>query len=296
MERRRFIKSLTASASLAVLPVGNALPEINKKLPVKTKISLNAYSFNAPLRSGEMNIDDMLEFAAETGFEGVDLTGYYFPGYPEVPTDEYIYHIKRKAFGLGLEICGSGVKNDFTLPDASARQAEKQLVKNWVQVTAKLGGQTLRIFSGAKVPEGYSRTQTFKWMIADIQECVKYAGQHGVVLAIQNHDDFLKTADEVEEVFRAIDSEYLGLMLDIGCYRGSDPFAEIEQTIRYAVTWQVKEEMHINRQPVKTDLSRLKNIIDKSQYRGYLPIETLGPGDPKQKVSLMYREVKKLFG
>jgi hypothetical protein len=47
---------------------------------------------------------------------------------------------------------------------------------------------------------------------------------------------------------------------------------------------------------VKTDLDRLKKIIEASSFRGYLPIETLGEGDPKQKVAYMFQEVKKRFG
>ena len=50
------------------------------------KLSLNAFSFDKPLRAGTMSLDDLLDFCAKTGFDGVDLTGYYFPGYPAVPT------------------------------------------------------------------------------------------------------------------------------------------------------------------------------------------------------------------
>ncbi len=297
MERRTFVKSLASVAPLAVIPFGNLSAEdfSAQALPVKTKISLNAFSFNDPLLSGEMNIDDMLEYAAETGFEGVDLTGYYFPGYPEVPSDEYIYHVKRKAFRLGIEICGSGVRNDLTLADVAAREAEKKRIKEWTIVAAKLGAQTLRIFAGQGVPDGYTRKQTFDWMVADIRECAEHAQRHGVMLALQNHNDFLQTADQVEEILKVINSEWVGLMLDIGCYRSADPFAEIKQTIKYAITWQVKEEMYVNQQAVKTDLGKLKKVIDESGYRGYLPIETLGPGDPKQKIAYMYKEVRKRF-
>src|SRR5512140_2821768 len=59
------------------------------------KISLNAFSFDKPLKAGTMTIDDMLDYCSKIGFDGVDLTGYYFPGYPDVPSDEYIYHIRR---------------------------------------------------------------------------------------------------------------------------------------------------------------------------------------------------------
>jgi sugar phosphate isomerase/epimerase len=297
MERRHFIQLAAAGVPAAFLPFGEIIACGGpSSLPPKVKISLNAYSFNKPLLAGEMTIDDMLNFAAQTGFEGVDLTGYYFPGYPAVPSDEYIYHVKQHAFKLGIEICGSGVRNDFTWPDAAKRAAEKRHVKDWVEVASKLGAQTLRIFAGKDVPEGYQWEQTAEWMADDVRECAEHARRYGVMLALQNHNDFLKTAAQVQNLFKKIHSEWAGLMLDIGCYRGADPFAEIAQTIPLAITWQVKEEMYIDNKPVKTDLDRLKKIIDASAYRGYLPVETLGEGDPKQKITCMYQEVKKRFG
>jgi Sugar phosphate isomerases/epimerases len=298
MKRRLFLKTAVSTVAFASLPLSEvfASSQQKKSLPVKTKISLNAYSFNNPLRSGEMNLDDLLEYAAKTGFEGVDLTGYYFPGYPQAPTDEYIYHIKHKAFSLGIEICGTGVRNNFVSADVAVREAEKKHVKEWILVASKLGAQTLRIFAGDAIHDGYTREQAFQWVVSSVKECAEYAKQHGVILAIQNHDDFLKTADQVEELLKAVNSEWVGLMLDIGSYRTtSDSFAEIEQTIKYAITWQIKEEMYVNQQVVKTDLDKLKRIIDASDFRGYLPIETLGAGDPKQKVDIMFKEVKKRF-
>jgi len=300
MERRHFFQLAVAGIPVAIFPFSQNIAGGSEKvslLPPKVKISLNAYSFNRPLMAGEMNIDDMLDFAAQTGFEGIDITGYYFPGYPAVPTDENIYHVKRHAFKLGIEICGTGVRNNFTLPDASKRATEKKHVKEWIEVASKLGAQTLRIFTGGNgAPEGYTWEQTADWIAADIRECAEYGRRNGVMLALQNHWDFLKTGDEVVNIFKKINSDWVGLMLDIGSYRSADPFAEIAQTIPLAITWQIKEEMFINNQPVKTDLDRLKKIIDASTYRGYLPVETLGEGNPKQKITYMYQEVKKKFG
>lgn len=42
----------------------------------------------------------------------------------------------------------------------------------------------------------------------------------------------------------------------------------------------------------KTDLQKVIAIIKSSGYRGYLPIETLGAGDPKIKVPLFLAEVR----
>ena len=297
MKRRNFFKSAAATTALAFLPFERltAVTGQARSMPARIKISLNSFSFNRPLMSGEMTMDDMLDYAAQTGFEGIDLTGYYFPGYPEVPTDEYIFHIKRKAFNLGLEICGTGVRNDFAQADPAAREAAIKHVKDWIVVASKLGGQTLRVFAGNGVPAGHRREEVFQWVVDCIKTCAEYGRNHGVVLAIQNHDDFLKTAGQVEELLKTINSEWVGLMLDIGSYQTADPYMEIRQTVKYAITWQLKEEVYINGKAVKTDIDKLKEIIVDAGFRGYLPIETLGEGDPKQKVALLFNEVKKRF-
>ena len=248
------------------------------------KLSLNAYSFNKQLTDGSMTIDDMLEFCADQGLMAADITGYYFKGYPNVPSDEVIYNVKRKAFSLGLEICGTGVRNDFTHADATKRRESVQLVRNWIDVCRKLGGQTVRIFSGTQKPEGYSRAQILEWMVADIRECVAYGKENGVVVALQNHDDFIKTAEDTIEIMEAIKSPWYGLMLDIGSFRTADPYDEIARTIKYAVTWQIKEKVFIKGQEVDVDAGRLMTLIRNSGFRGYLPLETLGEGDPKQKI------------
>src|SRR5262249_50102150 len=83
----------------------------------KLKTSLNAYSFNKALNDKSMTLLDLLDFCAKQNFDAIDATGYYFPGYPKVPTDQYINDFKRRAFVLGLDISGTGVRNNFATPD-----------------------------------------------------------------------------------------------------------------------------------------------------------------------------------
>ncbi len=265
--------------------------QTNKLL--RLKISLNAYSFNEPLRNGSMNLYDLLNFCAVNGFDAVDLTGYYFPGYPEVPTDEYLFGIKRKAFQLGLEISGTGVRNNFAETDPQKRKADIQLINKWIECAAKMGAPVIRIFSGTQLPDGYSWEQVAEWIIKDIGECVAYGKKHGVVVAVQNHNDFIQTAGQAERLIKMADSEWFGLILDIGSYRTGDPFLQIAQTARYAVNWQIKENLYVNGREEKTDLKRVMHIIKSSGYCGYLPIETLGSGDPKIKVPVFLAEVRK---
>lgn len=257
----------------------------------RIKIALNFYSFNTPLLDGSETLESVIDYCSDTGFAAIDPTGYYFEGYPQVPSDTYINHIKYHAFRQGIQISGTGVRNDFTLPDAAAREKEKQLVKDWVIVAAKLGAPVVRIFAGGGVPQGYTWEETARWVAKEINECGEYAKQYGITLAVQNHNDFLKTAEEVEKLFALIHSEAVGLMIDIGSYR-TDPYREIAQTVKYAVSWQIKESVFINGTETPTDIPRVMDIIRRSGYRGYVPIETLGKGAERERVKVMYEKIK----
>ncbi len=116
--------------------------------------------------------------------------------------------------------------------------------------------------------------------------------EYGVIIAVQNHNDFLKTAADVDRIFEMVDSPWLGLNLDIGGYRQHDPYMEIEQNIKYAVTWQIKENVWIDGKETPSDFVKLFGIIKESAYRGYLPIETLGAGDPYKKVPALLEKVQ----
>jgi sugar phosphate isomerase/epimerase len=298
IQRRKFIKNTSAIALLPAL--GFTRLDSYATPPSKAaniKLSCNLYSFNEPLTLGTMNLDSVIDFCADLGFDAIDPTGYYFPAYPQVPEDEYIYHIKQKAFLQGLAISGTGIRNDFTVPDKSKREADIDLIKKWVEVAAKMGAPLLRIFAGHDVPEGHTEEEVFEWVIEDIKTCVEYGKQHGVIIALQNHNDLLKTAEQVLHVIEEVDSDWLGLNLDIGSLRTTDdPYEEIAKLAPYACTWQIKENVYRNQQEEKTDINQIVKILKESGYRGYIPLETLGPGDPKEKLPPFLEEVRQALG
>ncbi len=298
-KRRNFLKALVAGSALITSTIllssqtTKSQEKIERPGGSKLKISLNSYSFNDPLRNGSITLSTLLDICAINGFDAVDLTAYYFPGYPAVPADDFIYALKKKAFLLGVDISGTGVRNDFTNPDENKRKEDILLVKKWIEVAEKLGAPVIRIFAGTQIPAGYTWEQVMMWMVKDIKECVAYGKQHGVIVAIQNHNDFIKTADQAQKIIEAVNSDWFGLVLDIGSYRSGDPYKQIEQTVKYAVNWQLKENMYVNGAEVKTDLNKVIGIIKASGYRGYVPIETLGAGDPAIKVPQFLAEVRK---
>lgn len=282
-----------------------AFGQETKKMPdTHIKLALNAYSFNdlligkgQPDNKPTLTLPELLDWCAVQNIEAIDVTGYYFPGYPGVPSDEYIYELKRKAFKLGIDISGTGIKNNFASPDPAVRKADVERAKQWIIVAEKLGAPVLRLFAG-EIPKGYENKwdEVAGWMIECYKECAAFGAQHGVIIGIQNHGDMLQTADQCIKVVKAVNSKWAGIILDTGNFKVKDPYADIEAVIPYTANWQVKESVFGLGSPIKTDIPRFIKILKKSGYRGYIPVETLVvkgiPYDPYRLVPELLNDLK----
>jgi len=302
--RRSFLKTaaflpLAASAGLGLSATSAraAVEPIKRAGGPLLKVSCNAYSFAKLLndqlqgRGAGMSLFELAEFCAKAGFDGFDPTGYYFPGYekngPGVPTDKFVFELKRRAFDLGLGISGTGVGNNFTVVDKAARANDVQRIKNWAEVAGKLGAPVLRVFADTQmraetwesVSKGATREAVEQWIADDIRACAEHAGKFGVIIGVQNHGDFLKTADNLISLIKRVDSPWCGAIVDSGYFRAPDPYAEMAKAAPYAVNWQIKQSpFGVEKEAESpTDLKRLMRIVRASGYRGYLPIEALSP-------------------
>jgi sugar phosphate isomerase/epimerase len=92
-----------------------------------------------------------------------------------------------------------------------------------------------------------------------------------------------------------VDSEWLGLILDIGSLR-SDTYAEIEKLAPYANYWFIKEYVYPNGTKTKVDMKKIANILATNGYQGYVSFESLSDGDPKELVAQMFHDFKTALG
>ncbi len=290
MNRRDFIGR---SASLAIawgIPYQAwTRPLSPPPLTASIKLSCNAYSFNGLFRAGQMNAEDMIDFCGTLPLAAIDLTGYYLGTYPAPPSPKRLFALKKRAFRHGLDISGTGVRNDFCTPDSDRREAALAHVREWVQVAAQLDAPVLRVFTGRPPADAPSREDLLQQVADCLLYCADYGGEHGVMIVLQNHNELLYTAEDTLDMLERADHPWLGLCLDIGSLRQSDPYTEIERLAPYAVTWQVKEQVYRQGTPEDLDLARLARIMHKSGYRGYAPLEILNSDDPKADLATFTR-------
>jgi sugar phosphate isomerase/epimerase len=256
------------------------------------KLSLNAYSFNGPLTRKEITIQEVIRFCGELNLDAIDLTGYYLLGYPAVPKDEELFAIKNLIHRSGLSVSGTGIRNDFGSPDPAVRAKEVEFVKSWIEVAAKLGAPVIRIYSAKNLTEGYDWYKMADWIIDSFKECIEFGKKHGVIVAMQNHNDFILTAEHVLYFVERLDKEWFGMVVDTGNFQQHNPYDEIAKVAPYAVNWQIKELVTIKGKNEPMDLNKLMKVIVASPYTGYLPTETLSPGNPKEILPPFLQKVR----
>ncbi|PZX55945.1 sugar phosphate isomerase/epimerase [Algoriphagus ratkowskyi] len=294
-KRRNVIRSLAIAPALLASQQLIASGKTDQTPGARLQYSVNAYSFNSLLRSGEMTFFDLMEFAADIGLNAVDLTGYYFPSYPDTPPTSDLFLLKRKALELGLNISWTGVRNNFVNPDPALRVADRELIRNWLTVSSKLGASIMRIFDGKHSHDGFTRDEVKNWLVEEYKICAKYAEETGVILGLQNHNEFLLQSDEVIDILKRVESEWFGLILDIGSLNAGNTYDEIEKLAPYASYWFIKE--HVSPKGIKTpvDMKKIATIIKNQGYQGYISFESLSEGDPKQIVSSMFTAFKEEY-
>ena len=268
--------------------------------------AVNAYSFSDLLEARNnrdkqqvFSLFNLLDWCATQDIKALDPTAYFFPTYPEVPSDEYLESFKNYAARLGVAISGTGIRNNFASPDSSVRADGVELAKKWIIAASKMGAPVIRVFAG-EIPKDYEWEEVAGWMIECYKELASYGAQYGVKIGIQNHGDMLQTAEQCIYILKQVDSEWVGLIVDTGNFKTEDPYKDIAAVVPYAINWQVKESVFGLGNEITTDYKRLVKVVKEGGYKGYFPVETLlvrgKPYDPFVLVPGMMNELKKAIG
>ena len=300
--RRHFLQ--TTAAALLAEPAAHAIQPLGRTGKARLQLSVAAYSFRdyftGELQRGggktvpagqAMDMFKFIDFCAEHGCEGAELTSYFFP---KALTSDYLVQIRRHAFVKGVAISGTAIGNNFSHPKGEKRDAEIAATKEWIDRAAVLGTSHIRVFAGQT--KELPRDEADKLVVAALEECSDYAGQKGIFLGIENHDA-IGSAEHLLKLIKQVNSRWLGVNLDSGNFRTENPYDDFAQIAPYAVNVQLKTEIH--RLGVKesepADLARKVKILRDAHYQGYVALEYEAKENPYTAVPPVLKRLKELF-
>ena len=186
-------------------------------------------------RGDALTLEELVERARRFGFEGIEIEAKRPHGCPlDWPRDR-CQDLRRRAANAGLAITAVGALNDFSTPIAEYREAQLAAVRDLVRMTRDLDAGILRVFLGwtgsTRANDGGARydiaqkvwdaahedfTEDEVWGFCRdaLVEAARFAGEHGVVLALQNHKPILRTYRQVLQMVREVGSPHLKVCLD----------------------------------------------------------------------------------
>jgi sugar phosphate isomerase/epimerase len=262
--------------------------------PPRLRLSLAAYSFGAQFAPGKdgtppsMDMFRFIDFCAQHGCEGAELTSYYFP---DPLSDDYLARVRRHAFLAGVSVSGTAVGNTFTRPPGPERDRELASVRTWIARAATLGAPHIRVFAGDA--RGTTLAEAKRRTIEALEEMGELAGRHGIFLGVENHGGIVAEASDLLDIVRAVRSPWVGINLDIGNFNTADPYADLARCAPHAVNVQYKGLMRPRGAPaaVPTDLPRVVKLLRDAGYQGWFVLEYEMPDDPWKKVPSMLAEL-----
>ena len=294
--------SLTASA-LITSPVARATAPMPRAGNPRLLLSLAAYSlrnhFAGPLANGSdkpaaeppFTMFSFIDYCAEHHCAGAELTSYFFPQTVDNP---YLANVRKHAFLKGIAISGTAIGNNFSLEKGQKRDEEIAKCKLWIDRASILGAPHIRVFAGHN--KALPREEADKLVTQALEECADYAGSKGIFLGIENHDA-IGSAEHLLKLIADIKSPWLGINLDSGNFRTTNPYADFERCLPYAVNIQLKTEIRPDGQktPQPANLPKLVSLIKSSGYQGFVALEYEATESPLAAIPPVLTQLRSLF-
>lgn len=185
-------------------------------------------------RGNALTLPELIKTAKKYGYDGIEIDGKRPHGNPLDWPKNKCRELRAQADAEGIEIVGVAANNDFSHPVPEVREAQIAYMKELIRMTADLGTKHLRVFLGwwgvtrhpqlarYDIAEGmwpifhkeFTTEVIWGWCRECLIECARYAGEAGVVLALQNHPPLIKDHNEVIQMVREVNSPHLQICLD----------------------------------------------------------------------------------
>ena len=258
-----------------------------------------------------LTVEEFVDTAKKFGYQGVELDLKRPHGSPLDLDTKRCHEIRDYVKKSGLELCAVAANNNFASIVPEQIENELLMVKEQIRVAKDLGAPVLRLFAawrgivmrdGVANYEVTAKHHTYygaldyelrQSILACLKECVKWAEEAGVVLALQNHHPIIENYQDMLDFVRWVDSPWLKCCFDAPCC-GWTPEVQSDEYMQRAVEeigdlqmlthanaefvegkdgsiTMISFDPHI--QPVLTNYPAFIKALKKQGYQGYINFE-----------------------
>jgi sugar phosphate isomerase/epimerase len=282
---------------------------VEKKEDLTMKLSYGTNGYR------NFSIQEVIKKVSNIGYEGIDLMADYPHAYPP-----HLNSVDRAALkgmleehnlkianinastvsALGSEILGDlrsklplilkdfwdMYEPTFMNPTKEYREMRTNYSIQAIDLASDLGAPSVSTFTGIRLPNIPS-DQAWNWLSESLEICIEHAKKKGIRLLIEPEPThFVEYIDQLSELFKKLDSEWLGANLDVGhsiCSEGSvqnlcKKIRELEGKIYHVHIEDIADRHHFHLLPGKGDINEkgfkeILNALCEAKYDKFLTVE-----------------------
>ena len=271
----------------------------------KTAIGLNGFGSSERVFGKRYELDDILKFAKDDGFDGVEWWPYHGP-YPDPGDDPAIRALRGKAESFGLRIFSIQTSPRGANPvaaDPGVRRKYSELLKGQIDLAKKLGCEAAGVWPP---PVAAAKDATEDEIIERLAESLKPAARHatenGLTLAIEGEPPLvINSPARYRKLFEAVGMKEFKVIFDpshfdlltggklrpdillkeLGVGRvGYVQFTDGDGTLMKRPDGTVGTSKHLAAGEGKYDLGSLLEMLYSGGFRGWIQIDTWETADP----------------
>jgi sugar phosphate isomerase/epimerase len=178
-----------------------------------------------------------VEFAVIHGQNFIQAMGYD----PAISLQSNPRALKRYLDERGVEV--SQIDGAYPLMGPAGSTFGVQYVQQAIRFAAELGCPSVDTTDGAFEIEGLSRDEVFRITCDNYRQCLSWAEDYGVMIAVEPHGPYTNDGDFMQRLFDYFDSEYLRFNFDTGnsFIAGLDPVEYCKQFRKYLIHCHIKD-------------------------------------------------------
>lgn len=251
-----------------------------------------------------ISVKDLLTQYKNHNVPYVELLDYFLDG------KENYDEIKKLLDQYGISVSSYSVSNEFVCCEDF--DAEVERIKRGVDYANFFNAPVVRVFSGS-LREGMSFDQAYDTIIKGFNNCVGYAQERNVTLALENHGRLAGKSSQLLQIINDVNSEALKLTVDTGNFVLVDeaPLIAIKAVINHIGHVHFKDFIkHESGKYRDTNgqtyqgtvlgkgsipLADIISLLKENDYKGNVSIEYEGLGEDIEEVWESYAYLNSLI-
>ena len=214
------------------------------------KLGISSYSLNKRLRTEEMSLFDVIDWAKEHDCAHLELVPFSLPLLKEDGTVDYDYvkRVRDHAEKVGMPLSAFSLNACVIKPTADGRKRELDRIRMYMDMAHFLGIKKMRHDTcsgqhpnGINTPEQFEKD--FPVFVDAVRELADYAATLGMSTTLENHGLYVNGADRMVRLLNAVDRPNVGMTLDVGNFLCVDdrPEVAVAKCIKYADMIHLKD-------------------------------------------------------